>query len=48
MSIGHYGFCYSSSVSGSGGVYLGFYVTSLNPSDASSRGHGLQLRCLSE
>ncbi|WP_300829605.1 hypothetical protein [uncultured Rikenella sp.] len=46
--VGHGGFSYSSSVSGSNGVYLHFYVTGLNPGSASDRGYGLQLRCLSE
>ncbi|WP_300646603.1 hypothetical protein [uncultured Rikenella sp.] len=46
--VGNYGFSYSSSVSGINGVYLDFYVTGLYPSDAYSRGYGLQLRCLSE
>ena len=47
-SVGNHGFSYSSSVSGSNGVYLDFNVTSLSPSFASSRAHGFQLRCLSE
>ena len=46
--VGNYGFGYSSSVSGSTGVYLDFYVTGLNPSYAYLRAHGLPLRCLSE
>ena len=45
--VGHHGFSYSSSVSGSNGVYLGFDVTWLGPSSASSRAYGFQLRCLS-
>ncbi|WP_304708312.1 hypothetical protein [uncultured Rikenella sp.] len=47
-NVGNYGFSYSSSVSGSTGVYLDFYVAHLNPSYANSRAFGLQLRCLSE
>ncbi|WP_300728666.1 hypothetical protein [uncultured Rikenella sp.] len=47
-NVGNDGFSYSSSVSGSNGVYLGFNVTYLNPSRANSRAYGLQLRCLSE
>ena len=46
--VGNGGFSYSSSVSGSNGVYLNFYVTYLYPSHAFSRAYGLQLRCLSE
>ena len=46
--VGNGGFSYSSSVSGSNGVYLDFYVTGLNPSYAYLRAYGLQLRCLSE
>ncbi len=48
VGVGNNGFSYSSSVSGSYGVYLGFRVTNLYPSLASSRGYGFQLRCLSE
>ncbi|WP_299456961.1 hypothetical protein [uncultured Rikenella sp.] len=48
VNVGTYGFSYSSSVSGSNGVYLSFSVTYLHPSDAYHRCHGLQLRCLSE
>ncbi|WP_298081045.1 hypothetical protein [uncultured Rikenella sp.] len=46
--VGHSGFSYSSSVSGSNGVYLSFYTQHLNPSHADSRAYALQLRCLSE
>ncbi len=46
-NVGNNGFSYSSSVSGSNGVYLNFNVTNLNPSNANSRAYGLQLRCLS-
>ncbi|WP_294600893.1 hypothetical protein [uncultured Rikenella sp.] len=48
MSIGLLGFSWSSTVSGTNSMYLGFYVTWLHPSDANSRAYGLQLRCLSE
>ena len=48
VNVGNYGFSYSSSVSGSNGVYLSFHVTHLNPSHADSRAYGFQLRCLSE
>ena len=47
-NVGNNGFSYSSSVSGSNGVYLNFNVTNLNPSNANSRAYGLQLRCLSD
>ncbi|WP_294600986.1 hypothetical protein [uncultured Rikenella sp.] len=46
--VGNYGFSYSSSLSGSNGVYLSFGVTHLNPSYTTDRASGLQLRCLSE
>ncbi|WP_300646476.1 hypothetical protein [uncultured Rikenella sp.] len=48
LYIGNSGFCYSSSMSGSNGVYLTFTVASLYHSDAGHRAYGLQLRCLSE
>ncbi len=47
-NVGTYGFSYSSSVSGSNGVYLDFNVTHLYSSFAYPRGYGFQLRCLSE
>ena len=47
VGVGFHGFSYSSSVSGSNGVYLNFSVTDLNPSRAHGRAYGLQLRCLS-
>ncbi len=46
--VGNYGSCYSSSISGSKGVYLDFSAPNLRIGYASSRGHGIQLRCLSE
>ncbi|WP_300856975.1 hypothetical protein [uncultured Rikenella sp.] len=46
--VGHSGHSWSSATSDINGLYLGFLVTSLGPSDANSRAHGLQLRCLSE
>ncbi|WP_300856967.1 hypothetical protein [uncultured Rikenella sp.] len=50
--VGTYGYSWSSSSDNSGdhyrGMYLIFSVATLNPSNASFRGHGLQLRCLSE
>ena len=47
-SVGNYGSSYSSSISGSKGVYLDFSAPNLRIGYASSRGHGIQLRCLSE
>ncbi|WP_297623872.1 hypothetical protein [uncultured Rikenella sp.] len=47
-SVGNSGHSYSSSVSGTVGVFLDFYAHSLSPSIAHNRGHGLPLRCLSE
>ncbi len=46
--IGEGGYSYSSSVNGSKGMYLEWDATWLLPNNANSRGHGLQLRCLSE
>ncbi len=46
--VGNDGYSWSSTVSGTNGMNLHFYVTGLNPSYALSRGFGLQLRCLSE
>ncbi len=48
MSVGYDGYSWSSAVSGSHGVYLGFNVTLLYLGYANSRGFGIQLRCLSE
>ncbi|WP_300829330.1 hypothetical protein [uncultured Rikenella sp.] len=48
MSVGNHGFSWSSTVSGTNGMYLNFFVTWLGPSSAYYRGHGLPLRCLSE
>ncbi|WP_304708387.1 hypothetical protein [uncultured Rikenella sp.] len=45
---GNVGFCYSSSVHGSGGMYLYFDTQNLNPSHSDGHAYGLQLRCLSE
>ena len=46
--VGHYGYSWSSSFSGTSGVFLYFYSQYLNPSHAGLRAGGLQLRCLSE
>ncbi|WP_297831128.1 hypothetical protein [uncultured Rikenella sp.] len=47
-SVGNNGFGWSSATSGIYGLHLSFYVTWLDPKDILHRGHGLQLRCLSE
>ncbi|WP_294600766.1 hypothetical protein [uncultured Rikenella sp.] len=50
--VGYYGYNWSSTSYDSGGHYRGMYLsfsaTELNPSRATSRAYGLQLRCLSE
>ncbi len=46
--VGYNGYSWSSSVSGSNGVYLYFNATGLNPSNASHRAYGFQVRCLQE
>ncbi|WP_297831208.1 hypothetical protein [uncultured Rikenella sp.] len=48
VSVGGNGYSWSSTVSGTGGMYLGFSVTELSPSSTAGRASGLQLRCLSE
>ncbi|WP_294594883.1 hypothetical protein [uncultured Rikenella sp.] len=48
MSVGHYGFSWSSATSGIYGLDLNFYSQSLSTSYSDSRAHGFQLRCLSE
>ncbi|WP_300828976.1 hypothetical protein [uncultured Rikenella sp.] len=48
VSGGRSGYSWSSSFSGTSGVFLYFNTQSLNPSNVSSRGHGLQLRCRAE
>ncbi|WP_294600591.1 hypothetical protein [uncultured Rikenella sp.] len=45
--VGNSGHSWSSAVSSTNGLYLGFLVAGLGPSDANSRALGLQLRCLS-
>ncbi|WP_300829596.1 hypothetical protein [uncultured Rikenella sp.] len=51
-NIGNSGFSWSSTSYDSDdhypGMYLNFSVTYLNPSHASNRAYGFQLRCLSE
>ncbi|WP_297830089.1 hypothetical protein [uncultured Rikenella sp.] len=42
------GSLWSISASGANGIFLAFYTQSLYPSGTYYRGHGLQLRCLSE
>ncbi|WP_299458097.1 hypothetical protein [uncultured Rikenella sp.] len=46
--VGHSGYSWSSTVSGTLGVFLYFSTQNLYPSNVGSRGHGHQLRCLSE
>ena len=46
--VGSSGYSWSSSFSGTSGVYLTFDVTYLLPGRADSRAYGFQLRCLSE
>ncbi len=46
--VGRYGYSWSSIGSGTSGLNLGFNVTWLGPSRSDYRGHGFQLRCLSE
>ncbi len=48
MVVDHSGYSWSSTVSGTNGVHLGFNVTWLDPSNADNRAHSFQLRCLSE
>ncbi|WP_299458329.1 hypothetical protein [uncultured Rikenella sp.] len=47
-SVGNFGYSWSSAVSSTSGVFLDFGTQYLLPSNVSSRGRGLQLRCLSE
>lgn len=47
-SVGERGYSWSSSVSGTNGLYLHFYATYLNPSSTTNRASGLQVRCLQE
>lgn len=44
----HHGFSWSSSVSGTYGLYLSFYASHLSPSDTAYRAYGLQVRCLQD
>ncbi|WP_297832482.1 hypothetical protein [uncultured Rikenella sp.] len=46
--IGNGGYSWGSTVSDIYGQFLWFYTRTLNPSRAHYRGHGFQLRCLSE
>ena len=48
MSVGYDGYNWSSAVSGRLGVYLYFYTRGLDTHAVYNRGHGFQLRCLSE
>ena len=47
-NIGHHGYSWASSTSGTNGVFLDFTTQTLTPNFANGRGHGLQLCCLSE
>ena len=47
-SVGSNGYSWASAVSSTSDVFLYFGTQSLNPSSVDNRGHGLQLRCLSE
>ncbi|WP_300829532.1 hypothetical protein [uncultured Rikenella sp.] len=47
-NVGNSGYSWSSSFSGTSGVFLYFYTQTLYPSNVYYRGRGLQLRCLSE
>ncbi|WP_294598419.1 hypothetical protein [uncultured Rikenella sp.] len=46
--IGNEGSVWSASVNGMGSVFLRFVMDAAQPSYSSNRGHGYQLRCLSE
>ncbi|WP_300829434.1 hypothetical protein [uncultured Rikenella sp.] len=48
MDVGSHGYCWSASVSSIYGRFLWFGTQGLYPSSAHNRGHGFQLRCLSE
>ncbi|WP_298081227.1 hypothetical protein [uncultured Rikenella sp.] len=48
VGVGNYGYNWSSSFSGTSGVFLNFGTQHLGPSYVDYHGHGLQLRCLSE
>ncbi|WP_304708663.1 hypothetical protein [uncultured Rikenella sp.] len=48
ISVSNNGFSWSLATSSIDGLYLDFGMTALNPSNASSRAYGFQLRCLSE
>jgi len=48
VNIGKYGFSWSAATSGVAGLDLSFSSQTLNTRTADHRGHGFQLRCLSE
>ncbi|WP_299457482.1 hypothetical protein [uncultured Rikenella sp.] len=48
LSVGSNGYSWSSTVSGTNGMYLNFNVAWLYPSNANGHAYGFQLRCLSE
>ncbi|WP_300601837.1 hypothetical protein [uncultured Rikenella sp.] len=47
-SVSGNGYSWASTVSDTDGMHLSFSMAWLDPSHVSHRGHGLQLRCLSE
>ncbi|WP_294591342.1 hypothetical protein [uncultured Rikenella sp.] len=48
MGVGYTGFSWSSVTGGVYGLDLNFFSQHLLTSNSDSRGHGFQLRCLSE
>ena len=45
-NVGERGYSWSSTVSGTDGLYLSMNATWVNPSNANNRAHGFQVRCL--
>ncbi|WP_297832063.1 hypothetical protein [uncultured Rikenella sp.] len=48
VKVGNGGYSWSSAIGRTNGVFLDFYAQHLSPNSVGNRGHGLQLRCLSE
>lgn len=48
QAVGNFGYSWSSSVNGIYGMNLHFSATGLNPSNATNRASGLQVRCLQD
>ncbi|WP_297623930.1 hypothetical protein [uncultured Rikenella sp.] len=46
--VGNSGYSWASQISGSNGMYLGFYATELRPCNTAGHAFGFPLRCLSE